>query len=200
MISAAEQTRAARIGAWLFRYRSFLPIPIVIIGLLVPGRQWWLTWAIGAWFIIWGEAFRLTGVAAAGTVTRRRSRNVRQLVNWGVFGMTRNPLYVGNLLIWIGFAVMSGISWFPIVAIALFAVEYHFIVAYEEGVLESTFGAEYLAYKAKTARWWPHVGARFVPGEHHWSEAWKSERSTFLQYAALVALLIAKAALAASRS
>jgi protein-S-isoprenylcysteine O-methyltransferase Ste14 len=193
VISAAEQSRAARIGAWLFRYRSFLPVPIVIIGLAVPGRQWWLTWAVGAWFIIWGEGFRITGVAAAGTVTRRRSRNVKELVTWGVFGMTRNPLYVGNLLIWIGFAVMSGVTWFPIVAILVFAIEYHFIVAYEEGVLESTFGAEYLAYKTKTARWWPHTGARFVAGEHHWAEAWKSERSTFLQYAALIGLLIVKA-------
>jgi protein-S-isoprenylcysteine O-methyltransferase Ste14 len=200
MISAAEQTRAARIGAWLFRYRSFLPVPIVAIGLLVPGRQWWFTWVVGAWFIIWGEGSRLTGVAAAGTVTRRRSRNVRELVNWGVFGMTRNPLYVGNFLIWVGFAIMSGVTWFPLVAAILFAVEYTYIVAYEEGVLESTFGEEYLAYKAKTARWWPHIGARFVPGEHHWGEAWKSERSTFLQYAALTALLIVKAALAASHS
>jgi protein-S-isoprenylcysteine O-methyltransferase Ste14 len=192
MISAAEQTRAARIGAWLFRYRSFLPVPIVIIGLLVPGRQWALTWAVGAWFIVWGEGFRLMGVAAAGTVTRRRSRNVKELVTRGVFGMTRNPLYVGNLLIWIGFAIMSGVAWFPLVAAVLFAVEYTFIVAYEEGVLESTFGEEYLGYKAKVARWWPHVGARFIPGEHHWGEAWKSERSTFLQYAALIALLVVK--------
>jgi protein-S-isoprenylcysteine O-methyltransferase Ste14 len=193
VISAAEQTRAARVGAWLFRYRSFLPVPIVVIGLLVPGRQWFLTWAIGAWFIIWGEGFRLTGVSAAGTVTRRRSRNVKELVTWGVFGMTRNPLYVGNFLIWIGFAIMSGVTWFPVVAAILFAVEYTYIVAYEEGVLESTFGAEYLAYKGKVARWWPHVGARFASGEHHWAEAWKSERSTFLQYAAIVALLILKA-------
>ena len=192
MISAAEQTRAARIGARLFRYRSFLPVPIAVIGLLVPGRQWLATWVIGAWFIIWGEAFRLTGVAAAGTVTRRRSRNVKALVTWGVFGMTRNPLYVGNFLIWLGFAIMSGVTWFPIVAAILFAIEYTYIVAYEEGVLESTFGAEYLAYKNQVARWWPHVGARFVPGEQHWGEAWKSERSTFLQYAALIALLVAK--------
>src|SRR5262249_41417381 len=150
---------------------------------------------VGTWFIVWGEAFRLMGVAAAGTVTRRRSRNVKELVTWGVFGMTRNPLYVGNLLIWIGFAFMSGVSWFPIVAIVLFALEYHYIVAYEEGVLESTFGADYLAYKNRVARWWPRVGARFVPGEHHWAEAWKSERSTFMQYAALVALLIVKSRL-----
>lgn len=192
MISRAEQTRAARIGARLFRYRSYLPVPIVVIGLLVPGTQYAATWAIGAWFIILGEALRLAGVAAAGTVTRRRSRNVKELVTWGVFAMTRNPLYVGNFLVWIGFGVMSGILWFPIVAAILFGIEYTHIVAYEEGVLESTFGEEYLAYKRKVARWWPHIGARFTSGEHNWGEAWWSERSTFMQYAALVVLLMLK--------
>jgi protein-S-isoprenylcysteine O-methyltransferase Ste14 len=192
VISAAEETRSARIGARLFRYRSFLPVPIVIIGLLVPGKQWLFTWVAGGLFIALGEAFRIAGVAAAGTVTRRRSRNVRELVTWGVFALTRNPLYVGNLFIWIGFALMSGVPWFPLVAGIVFAVEYGFIVAYEEGVLESTFGPTYLAYKAQTARWWPHVGARVTPGEHRWREAWWSERSTFMQYAALIALLVVK--------
>jgi protein-S-isoprenylcysteine O-methyltransferase Ste14 len=193
LISAAEQTRAARVGAWLFRYRSFLPVPVVIIGLLVPGDQGLFTWIVGGLLIALGEAFRLAGVAAAGTVTRRRSRNVRELVNWGVFALSRNPLYVGNFFIWIGFAEMSGVQWFPVVAAALFVAEYHFIVAYEEGVLESTFGEEYLAYKAKVPRWLPRVGARATRGELHWAEAWKSERSTFMQYAALVVLLIVKA-------
>jgi protein-S-isoprenylcysteine O-methyltransferase Ste14 len=193
MISAAEQSRAARIGAWMFRYRSFLPVPIVIIGLAVPGWQRLSTWALGAGWILLGEAFRLAGVAAAGTVTRRRSRDVRELVTWGVFAMTRNPLYVGNFFIWIGFAFMSGVPWFPLVAAVLFALEYHYIVAYEEGVLESTFGPEYLAYKTQTPRWAPRYGARPTPGEHSWPEAWKSERSTFLQYAALTVLLIVKA-------
>jgi protein-S-isoprenylcysteine O-methyltransferase Ste14 len=191
--SAAEQSRPARIGGWLFRYRSFLPVPIVLIGLLVPGYQSVATWWGGAWFIVIGEGLRLAGVAAAGTVTRRRSRNVTELVTWGVFGMTRNPLYVGNFFIWVGFAIMSGVTWFPIVAALLFAIEYSFIVAYEEGVLESTFGQDYLAYKTQVARWYPRFRARPASGEHHWRDAWWSERSTFMQYAALVALLIVKA-------
>ncbi len=193
-ISAAEETRAARVGAWLFRCRSFLPVPIALIGLAVPGRQWLATWVIGGWFILWGELTRIAGVAAAGTVTRRRSRNVKELVTWGAFAYTRNPLYVGNALIWVGFAVMSGVAWFPLVALLLFAIEYHFIVAYEEGVLESIFGAEYLAYKAKTSRWWPlKTMGRSLRGPHHWGEAVISERSTFLQYVALVVALILKA-------
>ena len=94
-----------------------------------------------------GEWIRLAGVAAAGTVTRRRSRDVQRLVTYGIFRWVRNPLYVGNFLIWMGFVVISGVLWFVPVAIVVFAIEYTFIVAYEEGVLESIFGREYLEYK-----------------------------------------------------
>ena len=136
----------------------------------------------------------MAGVAAAGTVTRRRSRNVQRLVTYGIFSRVRNPLYVGNFLIWIGFGVGSGVLWFIPIAVLLFAVEYTFIVRYEEGVLESIFGQEYLDYKARTNRWIP--GSRradaVADGEHHWGEAWRSEVSTFLQYVAIGVVFWAK--------
>ncbi|HEY8852447.1 MAG TPA: hypothetical protein VIM36_09720, partial [Gemmatimonadaceae bacterium] len=58
---------------------------------------------------------------------------------------------------------------------------------YEEGVLESIFGREYLDYKNETPRWIPRP-PKFPPppGEYHWAEAFKSEISTFLQYAVLL--------------
>ena len=98
----------------------------------------------------------------------------------------RNPLYVGNFLIWMGFVVISGVLWFLPIAILLFAVEYSLIVSYEEGVLETTFGQEYLDYKATTPRWIPRPPRQRESGPHVWREAWRSETSTFLQYAALV--------------
>ena len=186
-ISPAEQTRAARIGAWLFRYRGFLPVPFILIPLLVPGRQTARGWMIAALVILAGEAFRMLGVAAAGTVTRRRSRDVQRLVSYGIFSWVRNPLYIGNLLIWIGFVVGSGVLWFLPVAILLFAIEYHYIVRYEEGVLESIFGAEYLAYKERTPRWFPRPPGERSSGPHDFGEAARSEISTFAQYAALAA-------------
>jgi protein-S-isoprenylcysteine O-methyltransferase Ste14 len=196
-VSHAEQALPARIGGTLFRYRSFLPLPLVAVALLAPGHLSPWGWIAGGTLILLGEAIRLAGVAAAGTVTRRRSRNVSRLVTYGAFAWSRNPLYNGNLLIWLGFAVASGVWWFPFVAIALFAIEYHYIVAYEEGVLESIFGETYLAYKQRTPRWLPRPPRQREPGEPlHWAEALKSETSTFLQYIALVAALLVKSRLA----
>jgi protein-S-isoprenylcysteine O-methyltransferase Ste14 len=191
--SPAEQSTAARVGAVLFRNRSWLPVPFLLIALLAPGHMSAANWLIGAVPILVGEWIRLAGVAAAGTVTRRRSRDVQRLVTYGIFGWVRNPLYVGNFLIWMGFVVISGVLWFLPVAILLFAIEYSLIVAYEEGVLESIFGAEYLTYKRTTPRWIPRPprGAH-DSGPHDWGEAWRSEISTFLQYAALAAVFVAK--------
>ena len=73
------------------------------------------------------------------------------------------------------------------------ALEYTLIVRYEEGVLESIFGAEYLAYKGATPRWLPRPPRRAESGAHEWGEAWRSELSTFMQYAALAAAFAVKA-------
>jgi protein-S-isoprenylcysteine O-methyltransferase Ste14 len=189
----AERTQAARLGALLFRNRGWLPVPFVAAPLLLPGRQTVASWVAGGLILAAGEAFRLAGVAAAGTTTRRRSRDVQRLVTYGIFAWTRNPLYVGNLLAWLGVAVASGVLWFVPVAALLFAVEYSLIVRFEEGVLESTFGDEYLSYKRRTPRWLPRPPGRGAEsGPHDWKESWWSERSTLLQYLALAAALAVK--------
>jgi protein-S-isoprenylcysteine O-methyltransferase Ste14 len=190
--SAAEQTKAARLGAVLFRNRSWLPVPFLLVALLVPAHPTARHWIVAAVLIVIGEWIRLAGVAAAGTVTRRRSREVQRLVNYGIFGWMRNPLYVGNFLIWMGFVIASGVLWFLPVAIVIFAIEYTLIVRYEEGVLESIFGGEYLDYRQRTPRWFPRPPKVKAAGPHDWGEAWRSEISTFLQYAALIVAFAVK--------
>jgi len=186
-VSATEQSLSAQIGAVLFRHRGWLPLLFLGIPLVMPGSTSPFRWEVGLALIAIGEAIRLAGVAAAGTVTRRRSRNVQRLVTYGIFAWVRNPLYIGNFLVWMGFVTISGVLWFLPIAILLFAVEYELIVRYEEGVLESIFGRDYLEYKNCTPRWIPRPpkGEAEV-GEYHWSEAFTSEISTFLQYAALL--------------
>ena len=191
-ISDAEQTPAAQIGAVLFRNRGWLPLLFLGIPLVLPGTTSPRRWIIGGILIVAGELFRLAGVAAAGTTTRRRSRNVQKLVTHGAFAWSRNPLYNGNFLVWMGFVVISGVLWFLPLAMLLFAAEYSLIVRYEEGVLESTFDREYLEYKQCTPRWVPSRPQLESSGEINWREAFKSEISTFLQYLVLIIAFVIK--------
>jgi len=173
----------------LFRHRGWLPLLFLGIPLVMPGSTSPFRWEVGLALIVIGEAMRLAGVAAAGTVTRRRSREVQRLVTYGIFAWSRNPLYNGNFLIWMGFVTISGVLWFLPIAMLLFALEYELIVRYEEGVLESIFGREYLDYKTRTPRWIPRPptsrGEKRI-GEYHLADAFRSEISTFLQYAVLL--------------
>lgn len=176
----------------LFRNRGWLPIPFLLVPLLTPGTISPGTIIVGLVLMVLGEWWRMWGVATAGTVTRRRSREVQKLVSHGPFAWSRNPLYVGNFLIWIGVIALSGVLWFIPVAIVLFAVEYFYIVRYEEGVLESIFGNDYLEYKKRTPRWFPRPPAAGHAGDFYWAEAWRSEISTFLQYAVILGLFYFK--------
>lgn len=186
-VSASESSASARIGAILFRHRGWLPLVFLAIPLIAPGSTPPFGWRIGLALIAIGELIRIAGVAAAGTVTRRRSRNVQRLVTYGIFGWVRNPLYIGNFLAWMGFVTISGVLWFLPFAALLFAVEYELIVRYEEGVLESIFGRDYLDYRSSTPRWIPRPPRDEQPaGEYHWGEAIRSEISTFLQYVVLL--------------
>lgn len=191
-LSAAEMRPAARVGAFLFRYRTWFPVIFLGIPLFSPGHTTPESWLVGGMLVAAGEFLRLAGVAAAGSVTRRRSRNVARLVTYGAFAWSRNPLYNGNFLVWIGFIVISGALWFLPFAVLLFGLEYSYIVRYEEGVLETTFGREYLDYKNSTPRWLPKKPREPARGPHDWRQAWRSEISTFMQYAALAIALIVK--------
>ncbi len=159
------------------------------------------SWAVGLAIAAAGELLRLAGVAVAGSGTRRRSRAVHHLVTDGPFAWVRNPLYLGNGLAWLGVAVITGAPWLIPAAVAVFAIEYGLIVRYEEGVLESHFGAAYLAYKGRTGRWLPRPpGARprLVDPSYDWRSALRSESSTFLNLGAVVAALALKALVARS--
>ena len=185
----AEEALLARLGGWLFRHRGFLPVPFIVVPFIWHGVMAPSSWGVGALSVAFGETMRLWGVAAAGAETRRRSRVVARLVTSGPFAWLRNPLYLGNFFIWAGFSVIAGIHWFLPIAVAVFTLEYTPIVRYEEAVLEATFGEQYLRYKERTSRWLPVAPATEPKGPLSWKTAWKSERSTLLQFVVLAAVL-----------
>jgi protein-S-isoprenylcysteine O-methyltransferase Ste14 len=189
-LTPAKQSWTTRAGAFLFRYQGDFPFLILMIALLIPGTASLRQWGVGVLLIAIGETWRLYGIAATSATSRHR--HVQRLITYGAYAWSRNPLYSGSVLVWIGFALFSGVTWFLPVAAFAFGISYTLIVRYEEGVLEGIFGRDYLAYKARTPRWIPRAPTASVVGDYDWPQAWKSQTSTFLRYAALLTAFIVK--------
>src|SRR5262249_11670887 len=189
-------------GGWFFRRRTWLPLPLVAALLLIPppidapGASLWI---IGALIVASGEAIRLWAVHHIGAISRTRSDRLGPLVSSGPFAFVRNPLYVGNILLWTGFAISAQLVWFAPIAIVLLALEYHAIVRWEEGLPAEGIGEPYVQYVAKVPRWLPSLSSRPAPSASSaatafsWRETLFSERGTMIAIGVGFALLWLKA-------
>ena len=75
------------------------------------------------------------------------------LVKNGVFGRTRNPMYLGMAMIVFGIALAMGSLTPMFVAVALPIVLDRVFIVHEERMLEKTFGEEFRAYRRRVRRW-----------------------------------------------
>lgn len=140
-----------------------MPLPIAAAILLIPPSETprrALTILAGVALTAIGEALRLWGVHHIGVISRTRSDRLGPLIDTGPFACVRNPLYLGNVLLWAGFAVTAGLVWLAPIVVALLAVEYHWIVAWEEQMLEARLGDAYRDYRQRVPRWIPGIEPR----------------------------------------
>ena len=190
----------ARLGGWLFKKRTSIPLPIVLTLLLVPAP--WSTLALsssaalaGVLVVALGELLRMWGVHHIGVISRTRSDRLGPLIDTGPFSLVRNPLYLGNILLWLGFSISARLIWLAPFIVLLLSVEYHAIVRWEERLLESRIGRTYRDYTLRVPRWLPLLRA---PVRLHgaapfsWGETLRSERGTLIAIAAGYVLLAIK--------
>ncbi len=137
-----------KISKTVFKYRSYTPIPFLIV-MLIFQQTTLQSLVIGFVVALTGEAFRLWGVSYAGSETRTTGDvGGTYLVISGAFGHVRNPLYLGNILLYLGIGIMSN-ALFPylqIVALVFFYIQYRLIIIAEEKYLKSAFGKSYEKY------------------------------------------------------
>lgn len=163
-VTVPSSDAVARLGGWLFKRRSWIPVPIVLALLLIPGtaspRLFWAGLAL----VVLGEAVRLWAVHHIGVISRTRSDRLGPLVTTGPFARLRNPLYAGNVALWLGFTMIAGVAWLVPVVLFVLAIEYHAIVRWEEGLLTARIGAPYRTYLATVPRWVPLLQPGVTPG------------------------------------
>ncbi|HCV43270.1 MAG TPA: isoprenylcysteine carboxylmethyltransferase family protein [Bacteroidetes bacterium] len=191
----AEQSDIRRL---IFKYRSYTPIPFLII-MVWFAQPTVVSMVVGAAIIVVGELLRFWGVSIAGSETRTTGKvGGTYLITNGPFAYVRNPLYVGNMLMYAGVGVMSMalFPWLLLVALLWFYGQYYLIVTQEEEYLAERFGEVYQDYRRGVGRFIPklkpYVSPSPPPKLVSTSEGLASERRTLQAVALVILLIVAK--------
>jgi protein-S-isoprenylcysteine O-methyltransferase Ste14 len=186
-----------RCGNFFFRYRDAIS-PAVFLALLVATRprllggsldtDRWLDIA-GLLASLTGQALRIAVIGYAYIVRGGKGRKVyaEDLVTGGFFSACRNPLYVGNLLIYFGLIIVWNSPWMYAIAVPFYLFLYSSIVAAEEEFLHGKFGAAYDAYCHDVPRWVPDL-RRLGAGLEGMAFNWR--RVVLREYGTIVALTL----------
>jgi protein-S-isoprenylcysteine O-methyltransferase Ste14 len=115
----------------------------VYLWLAQPG---WTSILVGCGFIVLGLGIR---AAASGQI-----RKNEQLATTGAYAYTRNPLYLGSIVMAAGFVIAARSLWLGVAAAAMFVLIYVPVILAEEKYLRSTF-PDYSEYAAHVPRLLP---------------------------------------------
>jgi protein-S-isoprenylcysteine O-methyltransferase Ste14 len=143
-----------------FKYRSYTPIPF-LLAILIGADPSPASLMGGFAITVVGECLRLWAVSHAGGATRTTGEAGAgaELITHGPFAYVRNPLYLGNFLIALGFCVMAAawMPWMLLVLLAFFGLQYRLIISLEEEHLRRHFGRVYEDYLAQVPRLFPRL-------------------------------------------
>jgi len=183
-------------GKFLFTNRSYTPVPFIVIMFLFinPNPLSLLT---GFAIMAAGEIIRIWAVSYAGSETRTTGTvGGSSLVTQGPYSLVRNPLYAGNVLIYIGAGIMS-MALFPymqIIAFLYFLFQYYCIIINEEEYLYTAFPDTYPEYAEYVNRIFPSF--KKLPPElksgkiFNLKEGLKSEKRTLASFSIIVILIL----------
>lgn len=165
-MTSARSPQLIAAGNFLFRYRNAI-FPVIGLTALVlsPPRFAFGDRTIDAYLDLLGVVIAIAGQGLRALTIgyeyiirggRQGKVYAERLVQGGVFAHCRNPLYLGNLLIVIGIAVMVHSALFYLIGVPFFVLAYAAIIAAEENFLRAKFGAEYEDYCRRVNRIWPN--------------------------------------------
>ncbi len=160
-------------GLWLFKYRSFLPLIILLIGtalylykefhpetFFLEGTPYEIYYEMFSLLVsLLGLAIRVYTVGHTPKNTSGRNTSEGQVADslntTGIYSVVRHPLYLGNFLMWTGPAMLTGNGWFIISFLLFYWVYYERIMFAEEQFLRRKFGDSYLK--------WSEIVPAFIP-------------------------------------
>ncbi len=180
-------------GNWLFKYRSYLPLIIIIIGLIlyiypIVFQQKPLPNTITSsliYFIIGLLGlfirFHVVGYAAENTSGKNTHEQKADTVNsTGMYSIVRHPLYLGNFLMWLSATLLVGNIWFTLVFCLTYWLYYERIMYAEEEYLREKFGDNYLQWANSVPAFIPKIKQYRKPSlKFRCAKAIRSEKNSF---------------------
>ena len=137
--------------AYLFGFGIQLLFPVAITPVF------WLTFtqaisiallAVGVIFAVWAQ-----WIFRKEHTTTDPNQTSAQLITWGPYRFSRNPMYVGLFLIFIGLSGIFTLVWSIICQLFVFYYLNWIVIPFEEAQLQRTFGNSYEQYCKKVRRW-----------------------------------------------
>ncbi len=148
------------------RAQVIVPPPLVFLGYLVGALI--INWAVPfptPWTlnlrIIGGLAIAIGIFLVGSAFSQRRnahttpdlSQPTTMLVTTGPYSFTRNPIYLGFFLIYLGFTLLAATLWGLLLSPFLLLTITHAIIHFEEEYLKKKFTDEYTSYSSRVRRW-----------------------------------------------
>ncbi len=139
--------------------------------------------------VLMGEAIRTW---SSGQIDKNKA-----LATEGPYALTRNPLYLGNFFLGLGFSIMAGRWVVPVIFLPLFAFVYRATIRDEEETLMRLFGREFDAYRLSVPRFFPRLPSGPLGGQFEWSLVKKHrEYNTWIGIGIGIVLMLIKPFLA----
>ena len=157
-------------GNWFFRWRSYLPLTVIIFYLLALSDYEYLAnnkqtenlWRVICLVVSFTGLFiRIftIGYLPEGTSGRNTKEQIAETLNTkGMYSVVRNPLYLGNFFMVLGVTLFVHIWWLTIIYILIFLLYYERIIIAEEAYLEKKFEDMYLDWVNRTPVFIPKFG------------------------------------------
>ena len=132
-----------------FALDRVLPLPLALPAAVL------FHWTVGGGLILIGAVILGAGVRNFSRADTPVPSNqpVRALVTTGIHRLSRNPIYIGMLLLYAGIGMAARSPWVLVLALPLVIILHYGVIAREEAYLEQRFGETYRDYKARVRRW-----------------------------------------------
>lgn len=204
-LSSPVHESIVRFGNLMFRVRNVLfPLTLVLLVLtstpqLPFGSARLDRWfdAVGVILALLGQTCRALAIGSVDNIRRGGQRKriaAEMLIRSGIYAHTRNPLYLGNLIILSGLLLIANCRWWYVLVWPGFLGIYYAIVCAEEEFLSRKFGQAYRDYVQTVNRFLPtFTGLRqsFARSSFAWRRVFRKEFGVVCSWlsSALVVLL-----------